>query len=194
MRGRMIIWIRRCAGLLLVVSVFSPLSTSTGLGASPTLPVPRTRGYMRALVNVNQGLPAYAAYMGKEGLLTDLEYQYGQATPVQNFAQAKSWFASRFPSASLGVYCSSRAVQSATTQEYDPPNCLTPDLFAESELLPTTFLDYGRRIVDYRQASARLNSSRELCSSLNRGRSNGCTLIIGRTPTPGEAISPGTTP
>jgi hypothetical protein len=155
MRGRMIIWIRRCAGLLLVVSVFSPLSTSTGLGASPTLPVPRIRGYMRALVNVNQGLPAYAAYMGKEGLLTDLEYQYGQATPVQNFVQAKSWFASRFPSASLGVYCSSRAVQSATTQEYDPPNCLTPDLFAESELLPTTFLDYGRRIVDYRQASAR---------------------------------------
>jgi hypothetical protein len=84
MRGRMIIWIRRCAGLLLAVSVFSLLST--GLGASPTLPVPRTRGYMRALVNVNQGLPAYAAYMGKEGLLTDLEYQYGQVTPVQNLS------------------------------------------------------------------------------------------------------------
>jgi hypothetical protein len=153
MRGRTIVWIRRCAGLLFVVSVFSPFST--GLGASPTLPVPRTRGYMRALVNVNQGLPAYSVYMGKEGLLTDLEYQFGQATPVKNFAQAKSWFASHFPSASLGVYCSSRAIQSAATQEFDPPNCLTPDLFAESELLPTTFLDAGRRIVDYRQAPAR---------------------------------------
>jgi hypothetical protein len=153
MRGRMFIWIRHCAGLLLVLSVFSPLST--GLGASPTLPVPRTRGYLRALVNVNQGLPSYSAYMFSEGLLTDLAYQYGQNTPIQNFNGVKTWFTSHFPTASLGVYCSSRAVAAASSQQFDPPNCLTSDQFAESELLPPTFLNEGLRIVDYRQPAAR---------------------------------------
>jgi hypothetical protein len=153
MNGKRIIWVRRCAGMLWVVSVFSPLST--GLGASPTLPVPRTRGYMRALVNVNQGLPSYSGYMGKEGLLTDLVFQYGQNTPVRSFAEAKTWFTSHFPPASLGVYCSSRALTPANAQQFDPPNCLTPDQFAESELLPPTFLNDGLRIVDYRQPAAR---------------------------------------
>ena len=84
-----------------------------GFAASPKLPTPRTRGYMRALLNVNQGLPSYSAYMGAEGLLTDLYYQYGQNTPVQSFAEAKTWFTSHYPSASLGVYCSSRALTPA---------------------------------------------------------------------------------
>jgi hypothetical protein len=151
MRGR--IWIRRCAGMLLVVSIFSPLSR--GLCASPTLPVPRTRGYMRALVNVNQGLPAYAGYMGKEGLLTDLYFQYGQNTPVKSFDEAKSWFTSHFPLASLGIYCSSRAITPANAQLFEPPNCLASEQFTESELLPPPFLNDGLRIVDYRQPAAR---------------------------------------
>jgi hypothetical protein len=152
MRRRMI-WIRRCAGLLLVVSVFSPLST--GLGASPTLPVPRAGGYLRVLTNVNQGLPAYSGYLGPEALLTDLEFQYGQNSPVQNYAQVKSWFTAHFPKAQLGTYCSSRALVPASSQQFNPPNCLTPNQFAESELLPPTFTNEGLRIVDYRQSAAR---------------------------------------
>src|SRR6185436_2642633 len=153
MKGKRLIWVRRCAGLVLAASVLT--SFSTGLGASPTLPVPRTRGYMRALVNVNQGLPAYSGYMGKEGLLTDLVFQYGQNTPVKSFAEAKSWFTSHFPPASLGVYCSSRALTPANAQQFDPPNCLDSNQFAESELLPPAFLNDGLRIVDYRQPAAR---------------------------------------
>ena len=126
-----------------------------GFAATPKLPMPRTHGYMRALVNVNQGLPSYSAYMGPEGLLTDLFYQSGQNTPVQSFAEAKTWFTSHYPSASLGVYCSSRALTPANAQQFDPPNCLTPDQFAESELLPPPFLNEGLRIVDYRQPAAR---------------------------------------
>jgi hypothetical protein len=110
---------------------------------------------MRALVNVNQGLPAYSGYMGKEGLLTDLYFQYGQNTPVKSFDEAKSWFTSHFPPASLGVYCSSRALTPANAQQFDPPNCLTSDQFAESELLPPPFFNDGLRIVDYRQPAAR---------------------------------------
>jgi len=93
--------------------------------------------------------------MFSEGLLTDLAYQYGQNTPIQNFNGVKTWFTSHFPTASLGVYCSSRAVAPASSQQFDPPSCLTSDQFAESELLPPTFLNEGLRIVDYRQPAAR---------------------------------------
>ena len=191
MRWRMIIWIRRCAGMLLVVSVFSPLST--GLGASPTLPVPRTRGYMRALVNVNQGLPAYSGYLGKEGLLTDLVFQYGQNTPVKSFDEAKSWFTSHFPPASLGVYCSSRALTPANAQQFDPPNCLTPDQFAESELLPPPFLtkDCGLSITASLQPEP--NWSPVWYKRQNRSKLNGCMPTIGRTRAPGLATSTGPT-
>ena len=145
-------WLSVCSTWLVYVIVASP---QPSFAASPVLPVPRTGGYLRALMNVNQGLPAYSGYMGAEALLTDLEFQYGQVTPVQSYAEVKSWFTTHFPKAQLGTYCSSRALTPASSQEYNPPNCLTPDQFAESELLPTTFMDFGRRIVDYRQASAR---------------------------------------
>ena len=125
-----------------------------GYAASPVFPVPRTGGYLRALMNVNQGLPAYSAYLGPEALLTDLEFQYGQVTPVQSYAEVKSWFTMHFPKAQLGTYCSSRALVPASSQQFNPPNCLTPDQFAESELLPPTFTNEGLRIVDYRQSAA----------------------------------------
>jgi hypothetical protein len=137
----------------LICAAVGPQQVS--FAAAPVFPVPRTGGYLRALMNVNQGLPGYSAYLGPEVLLTDLEYQYGQNSPVQSFAEVKTWFTTHFPKAQLGTYCSSRALTPASSQEYSPPNCLTPDQFAESELLPTTFTDFGRRIVDYRQASAR---------------------------------------
>ena len=168
--------------------------TQVSFAAAPVFPVPRTGGYLRAMMNVNQGLPGYSVYMGPEVLLTDLEFQFGQVTSVQNYAEVKSWFTSHFPKAQLGSYCSSRALTPASSQEFDPPNCLTPDLFAESELLPTTFLDFGRRIVDYRQASARANWLPAWCSMPKRRRSNGCLPIIGRTPAPGPVTSPGATP
>ena len=164
-----------------------------GFAATPKLPMPRTHGYMRALVNVNQGLPGYSAYMGAEGLLTDLYYQYGQNTPVQSFAEAKTWFTSHYPSASLGVYCSSRALTPANAQQFDPPNCLTPDQFAESELLPPHFLtkDCGLSITDSLRPEP--NWSPVWCKRQNRSKLNGCLPTIGRTRAPGLATSTGPT-
>ena len=149
---RKMLWPSVCSMWLAYMIFASP---QLGFGATPKLPMPRTHGYMRALVNVNQGLPGYSAYMGAEELLTDLYYQNGQNSPVQSFAEAKTWFTSHYPSASLGVYCSSRALTPANAQQFDPPNCLTPDQFAESELLPPPFFNDGLRIVDYRQPAAR---------------------------------------
>ncbi len=142
-----------------------PQQVSTA--AAPVFPVPRTGGYLRALMNVNQGLPAYSAYLGPEVLLTDLEYQYGENSPVQSYAEVKSWFTTHFPKAQLGTYCSSRALVPASSQQFNPPNCLTPDQFAESELLPPTFTNEGLRIVDYRQSAARQTGSRIGAASEN---------------------------
>src|SRR5215831_1763175 len=114
-------WPLICAAWFVSLIIPSPQRC---FAASPKLAAPRTHGYMRALVNVNQGLPSYSSYMGTEGLLTDLYYQYGQNAPVQSFAETKTWFTSRYPSAALGVYCSSRAITPANAQQFDPPNCL----------------------------------------------------------------------
>jgi hypothetical protein len=146
---------RRClvAAWYFVGAAVDPQPAS--FAAAPVFPVPRTGGYMRALMNVNQGLPAYSAYLGTEALLTDLEFQFSENTPVHNYAEVKSWFTTHFPKAQLGTYCSSRAIVPANAQQFSPANCLPSEQFAESELLPPTFTNDGLRIVDYRQTGAR---------------------------------------
>jgi hypothetical protein len=131
------------------------ISTSTSHAAGKALPSPQASGYLRALLNVNQALPAYAGFLGPEVLITDLEYVNGLNSPLKSYADAKAWLTAHYPSALVGVYCSSCAVQPANQQQSSPPNCLPLELFADSELLPPQFLNAGRRIVDYRQPSAR---------------------------------------
>jgi hypothetical protein len=133
------------------VAVANLIGPATG----KPLPSPQVSGYLRALLNVNQSVSAYAGFLGAEVLVTDLAYWSGANSPLKSYADAKAWLSAHEPAAQVGVYCSSRAVLPTSQQQYTPPNCLPSDLFAESELLPPQFVDAGRRIVDYRQPSVR---------------------------------------
>jgi hypothetical protein len=146
---------RLVVGCKVLVAFAFAVPSSTGHAAGKPLPSPQASGYLRALLNVNQAVPAYAGFLGPEVLVTDLAYWSGIHSPLKNYDEAKAWLSSHVPAAQVGVYCSSRAIQPSSQQQCTPPNCLSSDLFAESELLPPQFLDAGRRIVDYRQPAVR---------------------------------------